>query len=73
LKNRGLLASLQKRQKHDLVIWEFQCIMMDCGPLFVDLSEDRSFVFDLDAPWPRTFSPDLVGKGQFSPRQKADG
>jgi hypothetical protein len=72
LKNRGLLASLQKRQKHDLAIWELQCIMM-CGPLFVDLSEDRGSVFNLLPPRQQTFPSNVGCKGQLSSWQEADG
>jgi hypothetical protein len=72
LKNRGLLASLQKRQKHDLTIWEFQGVMM-CGRLFVDLSEDRGLVFDLGPPRQQTFPSNVGCKGQLGSWQEADG
>jgi hypothetical protein len=73
LKNRGLLASLQKRQKHDLAVWELQRVMMDCDLLFVDLSEDRGCVFDLGPPrHPRTFPPNIGFKNRRGSEDKSN-
>jgi hypothetical protein len=48
-----LLALLQKRQQHNLAVGEFQRVVVGARGVFVDLPEDRSFVFDL-GKWPAT-------------------
>ena len=46
LKNRGLLAWLQKRQQHDLTIRKFQRVVMVHRIVFVDLPEDHGRVLN---------------------------
>ena len=66
LKHRGLLALYQKRQKNNLTVWKFQRIVMRNGIIFVDLTEDRSPVFDLLTPRPQTLTPHIFCERQLS-------
>jgi hypothetical protein len=46
LKNRSLLTLAQERQKYDLAVRKFQCIVMGGDFVFVDLPKDRCLILD---------------------------
>jgi hypothetical protein len=41
LEHRGLPALFQKGQKHDLLIREFEGVVMGAKDFFIDLTKDR--------------------------------
>jgi hypothetical protein len=61
-----LLAFFQKRQECDRAIWEFKRIVMGGWDFFIDLTKDRSPVFDRTlAPRPHTLTSDIVCEGKL--------
>ena len=61
-----MLALLQKGQKNDGPIWEFQRVVMGVRDFLIDLSEDRSLMlYSTVALGPRTQTPDFVCEGQL--------
>jgi hypothetical protein len=68
------LALTQSREQHQLSIWEFQCIMMDCSVVYVDLSEaceplPKIFAWENASP---PFAFDIIVECDLGPRQQTD-
>jgi hypothetical protein len=68
------LALTQAREQHHLSIGEFQCIMMDCNVVYVELSEaceplPKIFTWENASP---PFAFDIIVECDLGPRQQTD-
>jgi hypothetical protein len=71
-----LLTAAQVRQKHNLAVRKFQCVVMNVGFVLIDLTKDSRLMFDhFSAPKQKASSQALnfLGKGQLGARSETDG